>query len=192
MATKNNQGARLTKAALTLTAAAGMLALATPVLGQSTVTTPVELVAPETSVLINLGPYDPPVTVSGSIKGMWRCNIASDNGLETRRKSADLYWKIWNDRDGNGKNFAREAFLIMVNTILNAPTDDPIRFWNSQPGFEFPLFKPVLLNPNQGQLMTKTVKNCYTEDELSAAQREAVRWAKYMKTVWLPANKVGK
>jgi hypothetical protein len=203
MKMKNYQNAKLTKTALGLTAAAGMLAMALPAFGQRATSKTVLLNASDMSVKEHLERYDPPVLVKDGKGNPWYCGAGTGHGTSSMANamySGTYFKEMWGVQPHSTKisDATKQNVLDnlkpLVNKILKGEDMKPIEFWaKAPPGkVKFSRFATVKLDPYFGKSETKTITNCYTMAELISGQREAVRWAKYMKSVWLPAHKVGK
>jgi hypothetical protein len=199
MTTKNYHSARRVKSVFALTVSAGLLAMALPAFGQALDTKKIILTPPDTTVNEHLKPNDLDIKVLTVSSNPWVCSPKS-NALEEYSKDVEKLWQTWGMPGTNlsgktNQSVARGQFVFFVRIIQRIKSKSPIEFWNDpnlSSGSGFATMPDTLLNPLQGKKVSKGYENCYSLQELAAGQREAVRWANYMKNIWLPTHKAGK
>ncbi|PHS22274.1 MAG: hypothetical protein COA85_11940 [Robiginitomaculum sp.] len=219
MTIKAGKKTMLAKATLMIVAAAGELALVLPASGQTVVTTiKVEAPRREYSVTLG-PTDPPATFISGTknpwfcnqgISGK-KGTVRVSNGLEDHNSATDGdVFDLWEREqsyleevyDGDLESIRtdrREQYENLERAIrpyLDSESKSPLEFWNSNAYFENKPFnfsaEPVstlVLNPSPGSSESRTIMHCYTMKELADNKREVIRWAKYMKNIWLPAHK---
>lgn len=78
---------------------------------------------------------------------------------------------------------AIHRFKGWADAFLARQSKDAVEFWS--PNVK-PPWKGELTLDYQGQTKTKSQDNCYTKAELEVMKQEAVRWANWIKKVYLP------
>jgi len=142
---------------------------------------------PEESKHIDLKPYDDPA----KFYVLWYCGV----DLRGQREVAESYFKaiatgVELDVLGKATNKKTSAVKISAAKGLRDGAKGYLAEDYAKPNifFGFPPQKSFILDPPQGETVSRTKVECYSSAELAAYKREAIRWAHYILDIYLPKH----